>query len=93
MEVINRSLVDNALWNLGLPVKCKSCGETGVVKPDGKYNGWWRKRLVSGGSWWYCPADAERVRTYWENRREPQFTQPVETNPEDDLNELLSIID
>ena len=89
MEIVSRSLTDNLLWNLGLPVKCKSCGEKGIVKPK-DYGGWWRRKLSTGGSWWYCPEDAERVKTHLEAHRTPQFTQ--ESTVEDDLDALMNII-
>lgn len=50
--------MDEALLQVGLPVKCKRCGVKGSVKPRTDYNGWFRWRLMRGASRWYCPEHA-----------------------------------
>jgi len=87
--------MEEALIQVGLPVKCGTCKERGFVKPGTDYNGWHKSRLLRGQSTkkWYCPGDhadwaRELDRKFYEENRNPEPEPPVE-NVEDELYKLL----
>ncbi|HYG84609.1 MAG TPA: hypothetical protein VD907_07085 [Verrucomicrobiae bacterium] len=83
--------MDHALLEIGLPVKCRTCGKRGFVKPGTDHDGWWRIKLL-GKSKWYCPDDAPKGQAMHQSIEDRYRTpEPVAESPsvEEELYKLL----
>jgi len=85
--------MDEALIQVGLPVKCRTCGKKGYVKPHTDYNGWYRWKLLREVSRWYCPDDAPKGVAMKQNMDDGYPTPELETAPEDIEAELYKLLD
>lgn len=84
--------MDQALIQVGLPVRCKTCLAIGFVKPGTKHGGWGSIRLL-GRRKWYCPKHAKKAKEFNErmedNYKTPQPGRMVEKTQE----ELYKLLD
>lgn len=87
--------MDNALSQVGLPVKCRHCDATALVKPGTDYNGWSRSRVTKK---WSCPEhssegmDNSFKRRFSENTPIVIESEVVE-EPTDELDKLYELLD
>ena len=87
--------MDQALIQVGLPVKCAygDCGVTSFVKPH-NYGGWYKSRLMRfKRKKWFCPAHAKKGEDI-DNRFYQTYATPVEKvelkdSTEEELYKLL----
>lgn len=91
--------MDEALLQVGLPVKCRVCPATTLVKPMTDYNGWYKSKTMRGGltKRWFCPEHAgpgQEVDESPMNIYIPRSAanQPPEVN-EDPTDELYKLLD
>lgn len=79
--------MDNALIQVGLPVKCSwgDCEATGFVKPATDYGGWsrhWRRK-------WYCPEHTAEAKLMYDKSLERYKTPGPAKNELQDLMDLI----
>lgn len=81
--------MEEALIQIGLPVRCHQCGESGYVKPGTDWGGWARWKSLRGTCIWYCPDHADAAQ---------RLSNPVlgstasEPKQDTELDELMDLI-
>ncbi len=89
--------MDEVLYKVGLPVKCKICDKREFIKPH-KYNGWYRYKRIKSLSWWYCP-DHAKAEEYFNKNKEDILTRNKSLYSEskvkqvDSIEELYKLLD
>jgi len=84
-----------ALSQVGLPVKCRHCDKSHMVKPGTDYDGWSKSKVSKK---WSCPEhsaegmDESFRRRYAGNTQKEIYSEAVEYEP-DDLQKLMDLID
>ncbi|MES1987272.1 MAG: hypothetical protein V4440_04440 [Pseudomonadota bacterium] len=79
--------MDQALIQVGLPVKCDwaDCGTTGFVKAGSDHGGWHRHTLKR----WYCPKHAKKAAEQYKAFQDKYATPEPEVSTEEELYKLL----
>lgn len=91
--------MDEALIQVGLPVKCRKCRKEGRVKPlfvDPDHGGWYKSKLLrSTPNRWFCPEHYEIGREmdnhFYENYKTPD-PYPEQKQVEATVDELYELI-
>ena len=82
--------MEEVIERVGLPVKCRLCGDSGRVKPHTDYGGWQKRKTILGLSW-YCPKHPGAVERL--SQQQPGSI-PIEQAEltKDSLDELMNLI-
>lgn len=84
--------MDQALIQVGLPVKCRKCLTPGRVKPSSDYDGWYRLRISRKE--WFCPEHAkigkDMDQRFYEKYKTPE---PAVDPDKEDIEELYKLLD
>jgi len=82
------------LIKVGLPVKCRKCGEKGFVRPRSDYGGWYRSKMLRlTRNKWFCPEHYEIGRKMDNRFYENYKTPDPEPEPEDTTEALYKLLD
>lgn len=87
--------MEEAIERVGLPVKCRTCGKKGRVKPRTDYGGWFRWKLITR-TLWYCPTHGMLGMHRKEVLESTYVTPEPDPEPvsvESDLDELYKLLD
>lgn len=92
--------MEEALIQVGLPVKCRMCETRGFVKPkfmDPEHGGWYKSRMFRTKRLrWYCPEHYENGRAednkFYENYKTPD-PYPEEVAQAKTTEELYALLD
>lgn len=91
--------METAIEVVGLPVKCRKCGEKGFVKPRSDYGGWYKSKLFRlKRAKWYCPEHYEIGRKvdnhFYDNYLTPHpYTKTELEVIEETQDELYKLLD
>lgn len=90
--------MDEAILQIGAPVKCKLCDTTGRVKPQTDYDGWYKSRLLRN-NWrkrWFCPGEHAQIGKDMDTNFYERYATPTTTPAtavEDTTEELYKLLD
>lgn len=90
--------MDQALIQVGLPVKCRKCLAPGFVKPNSDYGGWYKSKMfrMFPRNRWYCPEHYEIGRSvdnkFYENYKTPD-PYPEKPKVEATVEDLYKLLD
>lgn len=90
-------MMDHALIEVGLPVKCRKCRKEGRVRPNTNYDGWYKSKFFRLKRYkWFCTEHYELGREidnrFYENHKTPD-PYPEEETPERIEEELYALLD